>query len=63
MFQPPAEASPSRPVPGPDVNRPKAERDLEHNSNKSSCFYRTEPKETQAEAPRPEPVVEAKPLT
>ena len=57
----PAEASPSRPVPGPDVNRPqKAERDLNTTPTRVAVSYRTEePKETQAEAPRPEPVVEA----
>lgn len=57
----PAEASPSKPVPGPDVNRPqKAERDLNTTPTRVAVSYRTEePKETQAEAPRPEPVVEA----
>lgn len=57
----PAEASPSRPVPGPDANRPqKAERDLNTTPTRVAVSYRTEePKETQAEAPRPEPVVEA----
>ena len=57
----PAEASPSRPVPGPDVNRPqKAERDLNTTPTRVAVSYKTEEqKETQAEAPRPEPVVEA----
>ena len=57
----PAEASPSRPVPGPDVNRPqKVERDLNTTPTRVAVSYRTEEqKETQAEAPRPEPVVEA----
>ncbi|WP_049499015.1 endolytic transglycosylase MltG [Streptococcus mitis] len=57
----PAEASPSGPVPGPDVNRPqKVERDLNTTPTRVAVSYKTEePKETQAEAPRPEPVVEA----
>ena len=57
----PAEASPSRPVPGPDVNRPqKVERDLNTTPTRVAVSYKTEePKETQAEAPRPESVVEA----
>ena len=56
----PAEASPSRPVPGPDVNRPqKVERDLNTTPTRVAVSYKTEePKETQAEASRPEPVVE-----
>lgn len=57
----PAEASPSRPVLGPDVNRPqKVERDLNTTPTRVAVSYKTEePKETQAEAPRPESVVEA----
>ena len=57
----PAKESPSRPVPGPDVNRPqKVERDLNTTPTRVAVSYKTEePKETQAEAPRPEPVVEA----
>ena len=57
----PAETSPSRPVPGPDVNRPqKVERDLNTTPTRVAVSYKTEEqKETQAEAPKPEPVVEA----
>ena len=57
----PAEASPSRPVPGPETSRPqKFERDVNTTPTRVAVSYKTEePKETQAEAPRPEPVVEA----
>ena len=57
----PAETSPSRPVPEPDVNRPqKVERDLNTTPTRVAVSYKTEEqKETQAEAPKPEPVVEA----
>ena len=57
----PAEESPSRPVPGPEVIRPKkAEKDVNTTPTRVAVSYKTEAqKETQAETPRPEPVVEA----
>ena len=56
----PVEASPSRPVPGPEVVHPKkAEKDVNTTPTRVAVSYKTEAqKETQAEAPRPEPVVE-----
>ena len=56
----PAEEIPSRPVPGPETNRPqKVERELNTTPTRVAVSYKTEePKETQAEASRPEPVVE-----
>ena len=56
----PAEESPSRPVPGPEAVRPKkAEKDVNTTPTRVAVSYKTEAqKETQAEAPRPEPVVE-----
>jgi len=57
----PSEESPSRPVTGPEVVRPKkAEKDVNTTPTRVAVSYKTEvQKETQAEAPRPEPVVEA----
>ena len=57
----PAEEIPSRPVPGPEVVHPKkAEKDVNTTPTRVAVSYKTEAqKETQAEAPRPEPVVEA----
>lgn len=56
----PAEEIPSRPVPGPEVVHPKkAEKDVNTTPTRVAVSYKTEAqKETQAEAPRPEPVVE-----
>ena len=57
----PAEESPSRPVPGLGADRPRnVEKELNTTPTRVAVSYKTEePKETQAEAPRPEPVVEA----
>ncbi|WP_261009678.1 endolytic transglycosylase MltG [Streptococcus mitis] len=56
----PVEASPSRPVPGPETNRPqKDERDLNVTPTRVAVSYKTEAKkEPQKEVTKPEPVME-----
>ena len=56
----PAEASSSRPVPGPETNRPqKVERDLNTTPTRVAVSYKTEAKkEPQKEVTKSEPVME-----
>ncbi len=56
----PAEESPSRPVPGPETNRPqKVEEDFNVTPTRVAVSYKTEAKkEPQKEVTKPEPVVE-----
>jgi len=56
----PVEASPSRPVPGPETNRPKkVEEDFNVTPTRVAVSYKTEAKkEPQKEVTKPEPVME-----
>ena len=56
----PVEASPSRPVPGPETNRPqKVEEDFNVTPTRVAVSYKTEAKkEPQEEVTKPEPVME-----